>query len=155
MYVCDTNKIIYYHLTFHKDKLEAAEGKDIVNGNGLVCGGLSSDKFGNLYYVDKARQSINRINGRELIEHFKLGNGSLNIGGVMRSSNDGPFLTNRVLYDVASTPSAANLEDIEIEREYLYWTNSASNERHGSIHKAFTEPFGRAVPFQTYDDYQV
>ena len=61
----------------------------------------------------------------------------------------------RSLYSSASTVTANNLEDITIEREYLYWTNSHSEGKHGSIHKAFTEPFGRAAPFQTYEDYTV
>ena len=59
------------------------------------------------------------------------------------------------MYSAKSTSTANNLEDISIEREYLYWTNSAHTGKHGSVHKAFTEPFRRQVPFQTYEDYTV
>ena len=57
-----------------------------------------------------------------------------------------------------TTATTYNLEDISIEREYLYWTQSGHGgheARHGSIHKAFTEPFVSATPFQTYEDYQI
>ena len=48
------------------------------------------------------------------------------------------------LYTSETTDTANALEDITIEKEYLYWTNSAASGKHGSIHKAFTEPFVRA-----------
>lgn len=117
---------------------------------------MSTDKFGNLFYVDKARQNISKISGTELEAHFSgKKDESGGYSNVWESIPGKPFLTNRVLYDTATTESASNIEDISIEREYLYWTNSANNGRHGSIHKAFTEPFGRAVPFQTYDNYEI
>ena len=116
---------------------------------------MSTDKFGNLFYVDKARQNISKISGTELEAHFSGKKESSGYGNVWESIPGKPFLTNRILYDRGTTDSATNIEDISIEREYLYWTNSANSGRHGSIHKAFTEPFGRAVPFQTYDNYEV
>ena len=51
------------------------------------------------------------------------------------------------LYTGNDTVTAKNLSDITIEREYLYWTNSAHAGRHGSVHKAFTEPFVHPSPF--------
>ena len=61
------------------------------------------------------------------------------------------------MYSARHTVTAHNLGDIMIEKEYLYWTNLAESGKHGSIHKAFTEPFAgsRAVPFQTYENYNV
>lgn len=42
---------------------------------------------------------------------------------------------------------------LHIEDEFLYWTNGAgfASDHGGSIHKAFTEPFIKPVPFQTYE----
>ena len=61
-----------------------------------------------------------------------------------------------IKYSAHSTVTANNLEDITIESEYLYWTNSHHEGKHGSVHKAFTEPFPyRPTPFQTYEDYTV
>ena len=42
---------------------------------------------------------------------------------------------------------------LNIEREYLYWTNYNITGAHGAIHKAFTEPFMHSSPFMTYDVY--
>ena len=47
------------------------------------------------------------------------------------------------------------ITDVHIEDDYLYWTNQEPMEKHGAIHKAFTEPFVRAAPFQTYEDYDI
>ena len=57
----------------------------------------------------------------------------------------------RVLYEGASSHSARQVKDIAIEHEYLYWTNDSHNDGHGGVHKAFTEPFILAEPFQTYE----
>ena len=59
------------------------------------------------------------------------------------------------LYTSQTTVTADNLEDLTIEKEYLYWTNSSSNSKFGTVHKAFTEPFGRAVPLQTFERYDI
>ena len=62
------------------------------------------------------------------------------------------------LYTSVTTETTYDVEAISIEREYLYWTQSGQpvhDRRHGSIHKAFTEPFVNATPFQTYEDYSI
>ena len=59
------------------------------------------------------------------------------------------------LYSTETTVTTRNLEDLTIEKEYLYWTNSATSGQKGSLHKAFTEPFGRAVPLQTFENYEI
>ena len=89
MYVCDHDKIIYYNVNFHKDYLTVDEGEHLVYGQRLDCGGMSTDKWGNLFYVDRRRQNISKIKGTELEKHF-----SHHLPGA-------PFLTNRILYDVA------------------------------------------------------
>lgn len=43
------------------------------------------------------------------------------------------------------------MQDIDIEHEYLYWANDSHSDGHGGVHKAFTEPFIKAEPFQTYE----
>ena len=65
------------------------------------------------------------------------------------------LLPTHLLYSTASTTTASNLEDLTIEKEYLFWTNSATSDGSGAVHKAFTEPFGRAVPLQTFADYDI
>ena len=59
------------------------------------------------------------------------------------------------LYTAVTTSTTHNLEDLTIEKEFLYWTNSAKFQRFGTVHKAFTEPFGRAVPLQTFEEYDI
>jgi len=41
-------------------------------------------------------------------------------------------------------------EALTIEREYVYWTNVGEGKQHGLIHKAFTEPYVRNLPIQSY-----
>ena len=43
------------------------------------------------------------------------------------------------------------MQDINIEEEYLYWANDSHSDGHGGVHKAFTEPFIKPEPFQTYE----
>lgn len=44
-----------------------------------------------------------------------------------------------------------DVQSIYIEDEFLFWTNShLGNLTHGSVHKAFTEPFIEAVPLQSF-----
>ena len=57
----------------------------------------------------------------------------------------------RVLYDGSQSHSASSVKDIAIEHEFLYWTNESRADGHGGVHKAFTEPFIKAEPFQTYE----
>ena len=57
----------------------------------------------------------------------------------------------RLLYDGRETSSAKTVQGIASEQEYLYWTNDSHLDGHGGVHKAFTEPFVRAEPFQTYE----
>ena len=56
-----------------------------------------------------------------------------------------------VKYDALSSKTVTNVSDVTIEQEYLYWTNDSHSDGHGGIHKAFTEPFIKAAPFQTYE----
>ena len=57
----------------------------------------------------------------------------------------------RVLYDGSQSKAALSIKDIAIEHEFLYWTNDSHSDGHGGVHKAFTEPFIKAEPFQTYE----
>lgn len=44
-----------------------------------------------------------------------------------------------------------NVQALHIEKEFLYWTNGATKDMtHGTVHKAFTEPFIEALPIQSY-----
>jgi hypothetical protein len=43
------------------------------------------------------------------------------------------------------------VQALHIEKEFLYWTNGATKDMtHGTVHKAFTEPFVEAAPIQSY-----
>lgn len=57
------------------------------------------------------------------------------------------------LYSGDESKAAASVQDIDIEHEYLYWASDSSlfGNGHGGVHKAFTEPFIKAEPFQTYE----
>ena len=50
-----------------------------------------------------------------------------------------------------ASKTVTNVSDVAIEKEYLYWTNDSHLDGHGGVHKAFTGPFIRAAPFQTYE----
>jgi len=138
LYVCDDTKIWLYQIDFNEDDFLNGEGTLLIDN--IKCKGLESDKFGNLFYVDANDQAISRIHLSQMTSKL----------------TDPKFdVTPKRLYSADDTVTATNLVDITIEREYLYWTNSAHRGRHGSVHKAFTEPFIHPSPFQTYEDYQV
>ena len=119
LYVCDFwAKAIYaYPVEFKgtreivlKDKLEVYDN--------ISCGGLKTDKFGNLYFVDTANHWIGKIKHTVLEEWFK------------ENEKDGDYknvedLRKQVinLYNGTTDPAARNPLALEIEREYLYWTN--------------------------------
>ena len=60
-------------------------------------------------------------------------------------------LISKNLYEGEFSRAAINMQAISIEHEYLYWTNDSHLDGHGGVHKAFTEPFIRNEPFQTYE----
>lgn len=62
-----------------------------------------------------------------------------------------PVDITKIVYDGNSSKAAKRLQDIDIEHEYLYWTSDSHRSGHGGVHKAFTEPFIKAEPFQTYE----
>ena len=77
----------------------------------VQCGGLETDKFGNLLYIDRFQEAILKVTYSDLkmfahgnIEHVPV----------------------HPLYSSHITVTADNLEDLTIEKEYLYWTNSSS-----------------------------
>ncbi len=59
-----------------------------------------------------------------------------------------------MLYDGKIWEEAQSPAAIEIEREYIYWTNDRvdpDRKNHGGIHKGFTDPFVVKAPFRTYE----
>ena len=97
------------------------------------CGGLAIDKFNNLFFVDLYKSQVNKVN-RDLLFLEKY-----------------PVDLVKVIYSAAESKTTKNVQDIDIEHEYLYWTNDSHLDGHGGVHKAFTEPFIKAEPFQTYE----
>ena len=84
----------------------------------VECGGLETDKFDNLLYIDKREEAIMRIKSNDL--------------KIFADSYDGSephtsHVPSHRLYSTETTVTAKNLEDLTIEKEYLYWTNSATN----------------------------
>ena len=57
----------------------------------------------------------------------------------------------RTVYQGDLSSRARNIVDIDIEQEFLYWANDSHSDGHGGVHKAFTEPFLKPEPFQTYE----
>ena len=132
--MCDCDEVLQYRISFVGDEIEAWLKGAILEKTD--CGGLSVDKFNNLFYVDmKVRYGsqedtqINKIN-RDLLRTEKY-----------------PVELKNVMYEGASSHAARNVRDIAIEKEYLYWTNDSHHDGHGGVHKAFTEPFIVAEPF--------
>ena len=135
-YICDCDEILQFKIEFDqslKTKVTATRNGPIVQG--VFCGGLTLDKFNNLFYVDVSdKSSIRKVN-RDLLMLDKY-----------------PVeLISETVYEGESSRSAVNMQDITIEHEYLYWTNDSHSDGHGGVHKAFTEPFIKKEPFQTYE----
>ena len=137
LYVCDCDEILQFEIDFGAT-IEAVKNGAVAQN--VSCGGLAVDKFSNLFYVDTKKRSqgssfssIMRIN-RDLLQLDKY-----------------PADIVRVVYDGAASKSAQSIKDIAIEHEFLYWTNDSHSDGHGGVHKAFTEPFIKAEPFQTYE----
>lgn len=100
------------------------------------------DKFSNLFFVDIKLDSINYMSKSEISKTREA-----------TSATSAPVY--EVRYDVSRSRTLQDVQAIDIEREYLYWTNSQAQEGHGAIHKGFTDPFIRAAPFQSYEARQV
>ena len=83
-----------------------------------------------MLYIDKSREAILKIKYSDL-------------KAFVNENVEPPVYP---LYTSHTTVTADNLEDLSIEKEYLYWTNSSSDSKFGIVHKAFTEPFGRGIP---------
>ena len=136
LYVCDCDRILQYEITFNDDsqsKVSAALNGPIVQN--VFCGGLAIDKFHNLFYVDVSDKSSVRKVNRDLllIDKYPVD------------------LVSDPLYEGEFSRAAINMQSLSIEHEYLYWTNDSHDDGHGGVHKAFTEPFIRNEPFQTYE----
>ena len=135
-YICDCDEIVQYKIEFDNDldsKVKATRNGPIIQG--VFCGGLALDKFSNLFYVNSGDASEVRKVNRDLL-----------------LTNKYPVdLVSPTLYSGDMSRSAVNMQDISIEEEYLYWTNDSHSNGHGGVHKAFTEPFIKNEPFQTYE----
>ena len=135
LFVCDCDEILQYQINFsdsNGEDLLSSELKGAV-AQGVSCGGLSVDKFNNLFFVDQYDSSIKKIN-RDILEL--------------------PLYPSNVIWTVysgAKSKAANSVRDIDIEHEYLYWVNDSHSDGHGGVHKAFTEPFIKPEPFQTYE----
>lgn len=138
LFVCDDQEILFFRVIHSGvDEIEASQGKTLVQD--VQCGGLETDKFGNLLYIDKSSEAILKIKYSDLKQ--------------FAHENVEPPV--HPLYTSHTTVTADNLEDLTIEKEYLYWSNSSSDNRFGTVHKAFTEPFGRGIPLQTFERYDI
>ena len=135
-YVCDCDRILQYEIVFNDEsqpKVSATLNGPVVQN--VFCGGLALDKFHNLFYVDVSDKSSVRKVNRDLLLLDKY-----------------PVdLVSDPLYEGEFSRAAINMASISIEHEYLYWTNDSHMDGHGGVHKAFTEPFIRNEPFQTYE----
>jgi len=125
--------------------LKVGEGLEVYTK--VECRGLKTDKFGNLYFAEVSNSWIGKFKKAALQKLFKktLTKEDLRAQVIM-------------LYDGKEWAGAEHPMAIEIEREFIYWTqNQVDPDRktHGAIHKAFTEPFVVKAPFRTYEVRQV
>mmetsp|Transcript_31677 Transcript_31677/g.23479 ORF Transcript_31677/g.23479 Transcript_31677/m.23479 type:complete len:208 (-) Transcript_31677:332-955(-) len=137
-----------HHLYFCEDEAFAIRGVPIVYEeatdkvhagpvylikDGIDCGDLKLDSFGNLFFVDRSQHFIAKL------EKEKLD----------LATNGKPFNIS-IIYSQNLTEYLSFPEAITIEREYIYWTNVGEGSENGIIHKAFTDPFVRNLPIQSY-----
>lgn len=106
---------------------------------------LKLDKFGNLIFLERGGKGIMKILNRHLDLVF-------NLPPRPQLSNLRINVTCEDLYTYDSTKYARDIQAITLEREYLYWTNkyTATSDHQSAIAKAFTEPFMKQVPLQTF-----
>ena len=79
--------------------------------NKTDCGGLAVDTFGNLFYADTKNNSISLVKFKDFKDHFY-------------NKSQEPISTQLVYSsDTAPTKQVLNLH---IDKDYLYWTNSAT-----------------------------
>lgn len=90
------------------------------------------DNFGSLFYVDKDLNGIYKIIWEQLDSIMK---------------NHKPIEQGEHIYSRNTTVTINSLECIHIDEEYIYWTNTNNGTVYGPVHKAFTTPFVKAVPF--------
>ena len=70
---------------------------------------MAIDKFNNLFYVDSVHlSSINKVN-KDMLQ-----------------INKRPVDLKTVLYDGEISKAAVQVQDIDIEHEYLYWANDSN-----------------------------
>ena len=109
----------------------------------IDCGGLRFDVYHNLYFVDRTNFEINKIPYEEIFIHnTKFG---------LEKDGGAPNPQFEKLYNSKNARELVNVDPICIEKkqEFLYWGNSLQTDG-GTIHMGFTEPFIKAIPFQTY-----
>ena len=145
LYVCDCDQILQYTIMF-PDEVETGEQVIITMDkqelvNGVYCGGLELDKFGNLFYVDLV--SFNSSNDTVIRK--------INRDILLAKKKPVDKELQKIVYSGKVSSSVSQAMDVAIEQEYLYWTNDSHEDGHGGIHKAFTEPWIKAEPFQTYE----
>jgi len=113
----------------------------------MPCGtSLKLDSYGNLYFAAKSKKAIMKVSHSELDKMFALPPRANS--PVMRIN-----LTCTEVYSSNTTSYVSNIGAITIEREYLYWTNTdqqSDSFNQSSVCKAFTTPFIKQVPFQTF-----
>ena len=51
LFVCDVDSLLFYRIKHAGDQIEADGGRPMVAN--VECGGLESDKYGNLLFIDK------------------------------------------------------------------------------------------------------
>lgn len=107
---------------------------------------MKLDKFGNLIFLARDGEGIMKIKSEMLSKVFNLPPRS-NLANLKIN------VTCEDLYTPESTKYATNISGITLEREYVYWTNNLNEstaDQSSAVVKAFSEPFIKQVPLQTF-----
>ena len=69
LFVCESgeDQILHFDLRIHSGVLKASSKQILLRD--VACGGLEFDAFHNLFYVDRAKEEINKIIYEEILIH--------------------------------------------------------------------------------------
>jgi hypothetical protein len=110
-----------------------SSGKASLIVGDVNCSDLHVDKNGNLFFINRDDDSINKVLCSDIT---KVMNGSM------------PQLEFTQVYSKNDTTLLSGVSGLHIEEESVSWVNS--KEGAGLIHTGFTLPFIKSIPYHSY-----